>query len=147
MAEHEEVRDPEGLLKAYREAVEDLKTTRDRIAAIEAERDQFKSQIDSFEPDAWKPKAVTAEVKLALARQGIKDVDRLVPYIGTDGIDVDENGKLTGLDERMNALRKDLPEVFDPKVRAGGKADAFAASTVEPKVNPMQQAIHKALNG
>lgn len=143
----EEVHDPEGLLKAYREAVEDLKVGRDRIKALEAERDTFKQQIESFEPDAWKPKAVTAEIKLALERQGIKDVERLMPYIGTDGIELSEDGKLVGLDDRLTSLKKDLPEVFDPKVRAGGKADIFATGPIEPHVNPLKQAVHRALNG
>lgn len=123
-----EIRDPDGLLKAYEQAKADL-------VALRTENKTLTDKVESLSGDAMRNRALTAETKLALQEQGIKDVDRLMPYIGTDGLDFDENGKVVGLDDRLTNLRKDLPEVFDPKVRAGGKADIFANDSVEHKLS------------
>lgn len=128
MSENVEIRDPEGLLKAYEQAKADLVSLRN-------ENKTLSEKVESLSGDAMRNRALTAETKLALQAQGIKDVDRLMPYIGTDGLDFDENGAVVGLDDRLSNLRKDLPEVFDPKVRAGGKADIFANDSVEHKLS------------
>lgn len=139
MTDENEVRDPAGLLAAYNKAKEDLVSLRTEYKALE-------DKVAGMSTDEFRLKALSAETRLALQAQGIKDVDRLMPYIGTDGLDFSEDGKVTGLSERMDALRKDLPEVFDPKVRAGGKADIFANDSVEVKQDPFRAAIHNALN-
>lgn len=125
--ENDEVRDPNGLLAAYEKAKADL-------VALRNENKQLKSQVESMGTDEMRMRALKAEVKLALQAQGIKDVDRLTPYIGTEGIDFDESGAVTGLNERLASLKKDLPEIFDPKVRAGGKGDIFADDSVDNKM-------------
>lgn len=137
--ENNEVRDPDGLLAAYNKAKEDL-------VALRNEHKALQDQVASLNTDEFRLKALSAETKLALQAQGIKDVDRLMPYIGTDGLDFDADGKVTGLDDRLKNLRKDLPEVFDAKVRAGGRADIFANDNVEVKENPLRAAIHNAMN-
>lgn len=134
-----EIKDPAGLLAAYEQAKKDL-------VALREENKGLTTQIEGLSSDAMRLRALTAETKLTLQGQGIKDVDRLMPYIGTDGLDFDAEGKVTGLDTRLAALKKDLPEVFDPKVRAGGKADIYAEGAVETKVDPFRAAIHNALN-
>lgn len=142
----EEVKNPEAVLAELRRAQEDLKDLRNTIKALEDERESLRGQVQNLNSDEMRARALMAEVKLALQNQGIKDVDRLVPYIGTDGLDFGENGAVVGLDDRLTNLRKDLPEVFDPKVRAGGKADIFANDSVEAKENPLKAAISSALN-
>lgn len=141
----EEVKDPEAVLAELRRAQEDLKTLRAKVTAVETERDSLKEQMDSLDPDKWKSNALDAQVRLALLNQGIKDADRLMPYIGTEGLDLDETGKVTGLDERLGNLKKDLPEVFDPKVRAGGKADIFASNPANEKIDPFEAQVKRAL--
>ena len=140
----EEVKNPEAVLAELRRAQEDLKNLRAEYNKLTQERDDFKKQV---EDDVWKTKALLAETKNALAKQGIKDADRLMPYIGTDGLELSEDGKVNGLDERLKQLRADLPEVFDPKRRAGGRADIFADSSAEPKQDPLRAAVHNAIHG
>lgn len=137
--ELEEVKDPQALLTAYNKLKADLRD-------LATERDSLKSQVAELNTDQFRIQALTAEAKLALAGQGIKDVDRLMPYIGTEGLDFDDKGQVTGLNERLETLKKDLPEVFDAKVRAGGKADIHATSDAEVKTNPLQAAVRNALN-
>lgn len=135
-----EVRDPAGLLAAYDKAKADL-------VALRNEHKVLQEQVAGMADSPYRAQALAAETRLALQAQGVKDVDRLMPYIGIEGLDFDENNKVTGLEERLANLRKDLPEVFDPKVRAGGKADIFANDAVEVKENPLKAAVHNALNG
>lgn len=133
MENTEEVKDPAAVLAELRRAQTDLKELRATVKTLEAERDSLKAQTEQLDSDEMKLRALKAEVKLALQAQGIKDADRLMPYIGTEGIDFGEDGAVVGLDDRLSNLRKDLPEVFDPKVRAGGKADIFANDAVTQK--------------
>lgn len=137
--ENTEVRDASGLLAAYEKAKADL-------VALRNENKSLQDKVTELGESPYRAQALAAETRLALQAQGIKDVDRLMPYIGTDGLDFDADNKVTGLNDRLTALKKDLPEIFDPKVRAGGKADIFAEGAVETKQDPFRAAIHNALN-
>lgn len=140
MEENEnEVRDPAALLAAYNKSKEDLLTLREKLKGLEQKQKELNE-------DTFRLKALAAETKLALHNRGFKDAERLMPYVGTEGLDLAEDGSVAGLDERLAVLKKDLPEVFDPKVRAGGKADIFADSAVDEKRNPLRDAVHKALS-
>lgn len=134
-----EIKDPAGLLAAYDKAKADL-------VALRNENKELKGQLETLNQDEFRARALKAETKLALQAQGIKDVDRLMPYIGTEGLDFDDKGAVTGLDDRLKALQKDLPEIFDPKRRVGGKADIHANDPSEPKRDPLRDAVHKALS-
>lgn len=139
----EQINNPDALLKAYRQAVEDLKDERAKNKTLQADLD--KKVPDESE---WKNRAIKAETKAAVASAtGIKDVDRLMNYVGTDGIDFDDEGNLTGVNERLEQVKKDLPELFDVKRRVGGKGDIFGGepANIEP-VDPMREAVHNALN-
>lgn len=136
-----EIRDPEGLLKAYEQAKADL-------VSLRTENKELKSQIEtatSQEVDSeWKTKALLAETKLALNAQGIKDVDRLIKYVGTEGLDFNEEGAVVGLDDRLKTLRTDLPEIFDAKRRVGS-ADIFADNAANVTVDPIREQVRRAL--
>lgn len=140
----EQVQNPDGLLAAYNNLKEDIRK-------ITAERESLTKELadlkESAGKDEWRAKALVAETKAALTSQGLKNADALMKYIGTEGLDFDDEGKVTGLDERLKELRTDLPEVFDPKRRAGGKADIFETNPAEAKVDPLKQAVHAALHG
>jgi hypothetical protein len=87
---------------------------------------------------------------VALASTGVKDADRLMKYVGTDGLDFDDKGNLTGLEERLKTLKTDLPELFDVKRRVGGKADIHADTNVEVKKTPSElqaERVMRSLHG
>lgn len=117
----EEVKDPQAVLAELRRAQEDLR-------ALRAENKELKKQAESTDHEAWKERAVRAEAKLALADHGIKDADRVMKYLDLNGLDFDEEGNMTGLDEKLEQVKADLPELFDVKRRVGGKGDIFADS-------------------
>lgn len=143
---NEEIKNPEAVLAELRRAQADLKELRSTLKSLETERDTLKSQVETLSADEMRLRALTAETKLALSAQGIGDVDRLIKYVGTDGLDFGEDGKITGLDERLTSLREDLPEVFDAKRRVGGKADIFADTNVETKKSGTELQVDRLFN-
>lgn len=145
----EEIKDPQGLLAAYNKAKEDLVALRTENKTLKASVEEAANapKVDVDEVTAeWKKRAINAETRLALNSQGIKDADRLMKYVGTDGLDFDENGSLTGLDERLAELKTDLPEIFDAKRRVGGNADIFANDSVETVNDPFREQIRRAVS-
>jgi hypothetical protein len=139
----EEVKDPNGLLEAYNRLKEDIRRISAERDALSAEKDKW---TEAAQENEWRSRALLAEVKAGLTSRGLKDADRIIKVLGTEGIEFDDNGNVTGLDERIKAASADFPELFDARVRAAGKADAHAQGTVEPTVDPLRQAVHNALN-
>lgn len=108
----EEVKDPQGLLKAYRQLQED-------IVAVRKERDELQEAGSEEVINKWKTRALQAEAKFAVQGTGVKDSERVLKYLNLDGVDFDEKGEVTGLKEKLEEIKKDFPELFDAKKRAG----------------------------
>lgn len=140
----EAVQDPQAVLAELRRAQEDLKSLRAEMQSVTEERDSLKEAVGKEDP--FKGKAIEAETKLALQGLGFNDPDRLMRYVGKEGIDFDDKGGLTGLNERIEQLKSDLPELFDHKRRVGGKADIFANDSTEVKQDPFRAAVKQALS-
>lgn len=91
------------------------------------QRDEYKAAADAGEVnEKFRTRALAAEAKLKLSALGVKDTDRLVKYVDFSKVQIDDEDKITGLDEQIESLKGDFAEVFDPKRRVGGKADAAA---------------------
>lgn len=105
------------------------------------ERDDYKAQAEAGEVnEKFKNAALTAEAKLRLSSLGIKDPDRILKYVAFDGVEWGEDGKLAGLDEKIDTVKNDFPELFDVKRRVGGQVDAAADNPVhaQKSVTEMQ---------
>jgi hypothetical protein len=97
------------------------------------ERDEYKAAAESGEVnEKFKKSALTAEAKLRLSTLGIKDPERILKYLSFDDVDFDEKGNLPALDEKINVVKSDFPELFDAKRRVGGRVDAAADNSVKP---------------
>lgn len=137
-----EIKDPAGLLAAYEKAKSDLVALRTAKNDLEA---QVTALTEASSDDKWRKRAVSEAIKAAVEKQGIKNPDRVLRLMDLSDVDFDEEDNLTGFDGKVDGVKKDYPELFDPKVRTGGKADIHAAGDV--KVNPLKQQIHAALKG
>jgi DNA repair ATPase RecN len=118
----EDIENPDEFLKSYNQANEDLKSIRAELKALEKERDELKTQVaefDSSELDSLKDQLLKTKVRSALMDEGLPDVDGVVKYLNYEGVELDEDGKVAGLDERLEDLKNDLPTLFDAKKRAG----------------------------
>jgi hypothetical protein len=106
------------------QALERYKTENQKFRT---QRDEYKAAAESGEAnEKFKTRAMQAEAKLRLAALGVKETDRFAKYIDFSKVSIDDEDTITGLDEQIDGLKKDFSEVFDPKRRVGGQADAAA---------------------
>lgn len=116
----DEVRDPEGLLKAYEQAKKDLVTLREQVKTLESERDEAVKEAAELpaEITKWRDKVLNGEVTKTLEAQGIKNPERVLKYVDLEGVDFDDEKGLVGFDEKLAVVKTDFPELFDVKRRA-----------------------------
>jgi hypothetical protein len=89
------------------------------------QRDEYKAMADSNEANAaLRERVLKAEAKARLTATGAKDADRFAKYIDFSKLEIDADDNITGLDEQIESIKGDFSEVFDPKKRVGGQADA-----------------------
>ena len=89
------------------------------------ERDEFKAAADNNEANAaLRERVLKAEAAAKLTATGVKGADRFAKYIDFSKLEFDEEGNITGLDDQIESIKGDFSEVFDPKRRVGGQADA-----------------------
>jgi hypothetical protein len=75
------------------------------------------------------------QVKKSIADLNLTNSDRLLKYIDFNALDFDEEFNIKGLDAQINNLKQDFPELFDPKLLVGGKADSADANVVDAKLS------------
>lgn len=96
------------------------------------QRDEYKAQAESGEANAaLRERVLKAEAKAKLTATGAKDAERFAKYIDFSKVGIDEENNIVGLDDQIEAIKGDFAEVFDPKKRVGGQADAGPRSPVE----------------
>lgn len=143
----EEVKDPEAFLEAHYKAFEDLQRLRGELTEATKELDTLKESTSDEAVAKWRDRAIKAAVKNAVEGEGIKGADRILKYLNLEGVDFDENEKLTGLDEKLTEVKTDFPELFDAKRRAGSQsADIHANKDVKVTADPFRESVRSALN-
>lgn len=130
---------------------EDLDKIQNRLDESKAEAKKFREQRDEWKTKAetnavntsLKERALKAEAKLKVAALGVKDPERIVKYLSLDGVDFDEEGNITGLDEAVGTVKADFPELFDPKRRVGGQADSAVNAPVKAEKSVTEMQVDK----
>ena len=123
-----EIKDPKAVLEALNRAKSEAKKYREekeelayKLSALEDQNAQYSGAL------------LRQKTKERIAELGVKDADRLLKYIDFQKLDADPLlNEIHGLDEQIDSIKQDLPELFDPKLRVGGQADA--ADKVVPEV-------------
>jgi len=120
-----EIKDPIAVLAALERAKADAKKFREEKDALVIQLDEFtkkSSEINS--------KLLNEKISKHLSERGIQNADRLLKYIKLDEIKMSDDYEIVGLDTQIDDLKEDLPELFDPKVIVGGKADSGTQGAV-----------------
>lgn len=135
--DEEMVKNPENLLRMYRELQADVTTLR-------TENKELKNKVEAADEAAvekWKSRAVKAEAKQRLETEGVRNAERILKYMKLEGIDFDDDDKLSGFDEKFEEVKTDFPELFDKKRRVGGGADIHADGKVENEKSLTEQQV------
>lgn len=106
------------------------------------QRDEYKAAAENNEANAaLRDRVLKAEATAKLTATGVKGADRFAKYIDFSKLEFDEEGGITGLDDQIESIKGDFAEVFDPKRRVGGLADAGdkPAADLAPKSVTDQQ--------
>lgn len=99
-------------LKAQNET-DAQKSTREQVEKAKQEAEQ-----------TWRPRVIAYAAEVALSRAGCTKPERLLRLIDDSSIEIDEDGKVSGIEGQIKQLRKDFPELFPS--RSGGARDVDA---------------------
>jgi hypothetical protein len=121
-----EIKDPTAVLAALERAKADAKRFREEKEALELQISEFNKKNGEVSN-----KLLDEKISKQLADIGIENPDRLIKYINKSDIQMSENFELVGLQTQIDVLKTDLPELFDPKVFLGGKADSGTRNIVD----------------
>lgn len=128
-----EIKDPAAVLAALDRAKKDAKQFR-------MEKEDLETQLKSWQDHSSKVQSKLIQDKVLghIQGLGIQNSDRLLKYIKLDSLVLNDDLELEGLDDQIEALKTDFPELFDPKLLVGGKADSGKSSPVDTKLTASQ---------
>jgi len=132
--------DPKAVLAALDRAKNDAKKFREEKERLEIDLNSSNQKIAEFSGKLLKEK-----VAQRLSAEGLKEPKRFIKYLDTLKLDFDENLEVTGLDEQLEQLKADLPEIFDAKLRVGGQADSSLKATINTQYSATQLQAAKIL--
>ena len=121
----EEIKDPAAVLAALDRAKKDAKQFREEKEALELEITKFKDESAKFSSKLLKEKVIQE-----LSKHYAGPTDRLFKYLTLSELTFDEELNVIGLDDQINQIKKDFPEIFDPKLLVAGKADSADSKPV-----------------
>jgi len=132
--------DPKAVLAALDRAKNDAKKFREEKEKLEVDLNSSNQKVAEFSGKLLKEK-----VAQRLSAEGLKEPKRFIKYLDTLKLDFDENLEVTGLDEQLEQLKADLPEIFDAKLRVGGQADTSLKATINTQYSATQLQAAKIL--
>lgn len=121
-----EIRDPKAVLDALDKAKAEAKKFRLEKEALEQQMNETSTKASQIQATLMNEK-----VQKYLSSLGIQHGDKLTKYIKMDALSLTEDFEVAGLDEQINTLKTDFPELFDPKFIVAGKADGAITTAVE----------------
>lgn len=87
----------------------------------EGDDDDEQERRDAETETKWKGRVVKSSAKAALATAGAEKPERLLRLVDVDSLDVDDDGEVEGLDDEIDRLKEEYPELF--KRRRGGRVE------------------------
>ena len=129
-----EIKDPKAVLDALDRAKKDAKQFR-------LEKEELEKQFNNLSQttSTIKSKFINDRIMSHLAGLGIQNAERLMKYIKADTLVLTDDFELEGLDEQIASIKTDFPELFDPKLLVGGKADSAQATPVKKPMSASEK--------
>lgn len=125
-----EIKDPKAVLDALDRAKADAKRFREEKEALEESLNSKDQKIAEYSG-----RLLRDQVKRSIAELNLTNSDRILKYIDFNKLDFDSEFNITGLNDQITGLKQDFPELFDPKLLVGGKADSADANVVNAKLS------------
>jgi hypothetical protein len=121
-----EIRDPQAVLSALEKAKAEAKKTR-------LEKEELEKQLAELTNKTSLAQARLMDEKILknLSSLGIPNGAKLMKYIKLDQLQLTDDFEVAGLEDQIDALKTDFPELFDPKIIVGGKADSAMSKSIE----------------
>ena len=132
--------DPKAVLDALNRAKSDAKKFREEKKQLEVDLDSKDQMIAEYSGKLLREKVIQK-----LSAEGVKEPKRLLKFINTESLSFDNNLEVIGFEDQFNQLKEDLPEIFDPKLRVGGQADAAIKANVTTKYTTTELQAAKIL--
>ncbi len=124
------IEDPVAVLSALDRAKADAKKFREEKEKLESDLNVKVGIINDYNN-----KLLQNTVKSRLEKDGIENAERLLRFVNFEKLQLDAENNLVGFEDQLDGLKSDLPEIFDPKIRVGGKADGAASTSVSTKIS------------
>jgi hypothetical protein len=134
------IEDPKAVLDALNRAKIDAKKFREEKEKLENDlntRDQLVAEYSG--------KLLREKVKSEFEKQGFKDSEKYFKFINFNELEFDEEYNVVGFDKQITQLKKDFPEIFDPKLRVGGQADGAVSTSINTRVSASELQAKKIL--
>jgi len=124
------IEDPLAVLSALDRAKADAKKFREEKEKLESDLNVKVGIINDYNN-----KLLQNTVKSRLEKDGIENAERLLRFVNFEKLQLDAENNLVGFEDQLEGLKTDLPEIFDAKLRVGGKADGAASTSVSTKIS------------
>jgi hypothetical protein len=125
-----EIRDPQAVLSALEKAKADAKRSR-------LEKEELEVRLAELTNKTTLTQARLMDEKILknLSSLGIPNGAKLMKYIKVDQLQLTDDFEVAGLEDQIDALKTDFPELFDPKIIVGGKADSAMSKPIDVTVS------------
>jgi hypothetical protein len=140
--ENEEVliEDPKAVLSALERAKSDAKKFREEKESLSNDIENKQGLIAKFSE-----KLLREQMVKAISKEGIAEPERVLRFVDFNGLSLDDDMNALGVEDQLEKLKADLPEIFDAKLRVGGKADAAIKASVSTEYSATQLQAAKIL--
>jgi len=130
----EEIKDPAAVLAALDRAKKDAKAAREEKEALEAKLAQYEQDNAKFSGRLLREKVIQE-----LSNLNITNAERILKFVKFEGLSFDDELNVVGLEDQINELKADFPELFDPKLLVAGKADSAETKSVDKKISASER--------
>jgi len=125
-----EIRDPQAVLSALEKAKAEAKRTR-------LEKEELEVRLTELinKTSLTQARLMDEKILKNLSSLGIPNGSKLMKYIKLDQLQLTDDFEVAGLQDQIDTLKTDFPELFDPKIIVGGKADSAMSKPIDVTVS------------